>query len=138
LVGGILFERSTVRSEANNVIARIDHIQLAAPKGSELAARQFYGALLGLPEIEKPAALRARGGCWFQCGDQQIHIGVEANFRPAKKAHPAFAVTDLAGLRASLIAQAAKITDDDSLPGTRRFFAEDPWGNRLEFVERSS
>jgi catechol 2,3-dioxygenase-like lactoylglutathione lyase family enzyme len=120
------------------VIARIDHIQLAAPKGSELAARQFYGKLLGLPEIKKPAALRARGGCWFQCGDQQIHIGVEADFRPAKKAHPAFAVTDLAGLRESLIAQAATITEVDSLPGTRRFFAEDPWGNRLEFLERFS
>jgi catechol 2,3-dioxygenase-like lactoylglutathione lyase family enzyme len=138
LVGGILFECSTVLCEANNVIARIDHIQLAAPKGSELAARQFYGKLLGLPEIKKPAALRARGGCWFQCGDQQIHIGVETDFRPAKKAHPAFAVTDLAGLRESLIAQAATITEVDSLPGTRRFFAEDPWGNRLEFVERFS
>jgi catechol 2,3-dioxygenase-like lactoylglutathione lyase family enzyme len=120
------------------VIARIDHIQLAAPRGCELAARQFYGTLLGLPEIEKPAALGARGGCWFQCGDQEIHIGVEADFRPAKKAHPAFTVTDLARLRESLLAQAAKIIEDDSLPGTRRFFAEDPWGNRLEFLERSS
>ena len=129
---------STILSEVNLVIVRIDHIQLAAPKGSELAARQFYGELLGLPEIPKPPSLRARGGCWFQCGDQQIHIGVEADFRPAKKAHAAFAVTDLAGVRESLLAQAVKIIEDDSLPGTRRFFAEDPWGNRLEFLEPSS
>jgi len=120
------------------VIARIDHIQLAAPKGCEPAAREFYGSILGLAEIEKPASLRGRGGCWFQCGDQQLHIGVESPFQPAKKAHPAFAVTELAKLRESLIAHAVKITEDDSLPDTRRFFADDPWGNRLEFLERSS
>lgn len=123
-------------SEVNKVIARIDHIQLAAPKGCEPAARDFYGSILGLPEIKKPASLRARGGCWFQCGDQQLHIGVESDFRPAKKAHPAFVVTDLAKLRESLVAQAIKTTEDESLPGTHRFFAEDPWGNRLEFLER--
>jgi catechol 2,3-dioxygenase-like lactoylglutathione lyase family enzyme len=120
------------------VITRIDHIQLAAPKGSEPAAREFYGTILGLPEIEKPASLRARGGCWFRCGDQQLHIGVEADFHPAKKAHPAFAVSDLASLRKALEAHAVKITDDHSLPGTCRVYAEDPWGNRLEFVERPS
>lgn len=120
------------------MIARIDHIQIAAPKGCEEAAREFYGALLGLAEIEKPAALRGRGGCWFQCGEQQLHIGVEADFRPAKKAHPAFAVADLEGLRETLNAHAVKTIDDDSLPGTRRFFAEDPWGNRLEFLEQLS
>jgi catechol 2,3-dioxygenase-like lactoylglutathione lyase family enzyme len=120
------------------VIARIDHIQLAAPKGCEPAAREFYGSILGLAEIEKPASLRGRGGCWFQCGDQQLHIGVESPFQPAKKAHPAFAVTELAKLRESLIAHAVKITEDDSLPDPRRFFADDPWGNRLEFLERSS
>jgi catechol 2,3-dioxygenase-like lactoylglutathione lyase family enzyme len=117
------------------LIAYIDHIQIAAPKGCEPAARKFYGWLLGLREIEKPAPLRARGGCWFQCGDQQVHIGVEADFCPAKKAQSAFAVSDLARLRASLIAHAVKITEDDSLPGTHRFFAEDPWGNRIEFIE---
>jgi catechol 2,3-dioxygenase-like lactoylglutathione lyase family enzyme len=120
------------------VITRIDHIQLAAPKGCEAAAREFYGSILGLAEIEKPASLLARGGCWLQCGDQQLHIGVEIDFRAAKKAHPAFAVTDLAKLRGSLAEHAVKITDDDSLPGTRRFFAEDPWGNRLEFLEANS
>ena len=120
------------------MITRIDHIQLAAPKGSEPAAREFYGTILGLPEIEKPASLRARGGCWFRCGDQQLHIGVEADFHPAKKAHPAFAVADLARLRKALEARAVRITDDNSLPGTRRFYTEDPWGNRLEFLEPPS
>ncbi len=122
-------------SRTNNLIVRIDHIQLAAPKGCEAAAREFYGGLLGLREIEKPDALRRRGGCWFECGEQQIHIGVEEEFRPAKKAHPAFAVSDLDALRESLKAHAVKTIDDNSLPGTRRFFAEDPWGNRLEFLE---
>ena len=116
------------------MIARIDHVQLAAPKGCEAAAREFYGLILGLPEIEKPDSLRARGGCWFQCGDQQVHVGVESDFRAAKKAHPAFAVTDLAKLRESLAGHGVKVTDDDSIPGTLRFFAEDPWGNRLEFL----
>lgn len=85
--------------------------------------------------MEKPESLRARGGCWFQCGGQQLHIGVEKDFRPAKKAHPAFVVRDLDELRQALLARGVKINDDTSLPGTRRFFAEDPWGNRLEFVE---
>ena len=114
---------------------RLDHIQLAAPEGCEAAAREFYGAILGLLEIEKPAPLRARGGCWFACGAHQLHIGVERDFRPAKKAHPAFAIADLDALRQKLAAHAIPIVDDDAIPGTRRFFAEDPWGNRLEFVE---
>jgi len=117
------------------MICGIDHIQMAAPRGCEEAARAFYGAILGLAEIEKPEQLRARGGCWFACGKQQIHIGVEAVFQPAKKAHPAFAVKDLEELRKSLQARFVRITEDDSLPEVRRFFAEDPWGNRLEFLE---
>jgi catechol 2,3-dioxygenase-like lactoylglutathione lyase family enzyme len=117
------------------MISRIDHIQMAAPKGCEAAAREFYGLLLGLREIEKPPSLRARGGCWFECGGQQLHIGVASDFHPAKKAHPAFAVPDLDGLRSRLEARNIRITEDDSLPGTRRFYAEDPFGNRLEFLE---
>lgn len=120
------------------MITRIDHVQLAAPAGCESASREFYGSILGPAEIEKPASLRARGGCWFQCGDQQLHIGVEPDFRSAKKAHPAFAVPDLDKLRAVLQSHSVKIIDDDSLPGTRRFFAEDPFGNRLEFLESRS
>ncbi len=113
----------------------MDHVQIAAPEGCESAAREFYGSILGMEEVEKPPILRARGGCWFQCGGQQIHIGVERDFRPAKKAHPAFAVADLDGLRAALAAQGIVVVDDAELPSIRRFYAEDPWGNRLEFIE---
>ena len=116
-------------------VARIDHIQIAAPRGCEPAARGFYGSVLGMKEIEKPPVLAARGGCWFECGSQQVHIGVEPNFQPARKAHPAFAVFDLDELRAALVAQRVTVLDDENLPGARRFYAEDPWGNRLEFVE---
>ena len=121
----------------NPRVARIDHIQIAAPAGCETAAREFYGAVLGMEEIAKPQALRARGGCWFQCGDRQVHIGVESDFRPAKKAHPAFAVADLDGLRESLLRRGAPVSDD-ALAESRRFYSEDPWGNRLEFVEVES
>jgi catechol 2,3-dioxygenase-like lactoylglutathione lyase family enzyme len=116
-------------------VARFDHIQIAAPEGCESAAREFYGLLLGMKEIEKPPVLRARGGCWFECGSQQLHIGVKRNFQPAKKAHPAFAVVHLDELRNILTARGVSVVDDDNLPGARRFYAEDPWGNRLEFVE---
>ncbi len=115
-------------------IAAINHIQIAAPKGSELAARKFYGELLDMTEIEKPAELRARGGCWFQCGAQQLHIGIEADFRPAKKAHPAFNVVDLEALRRSLQAAGVAVVENATLPGVTRFYAEDPFGNRLEFL----
>jgi len=115
-------------------VTRIDHIQIAAPAGCEEAAREFYGGILGLKEIEKPEALRARGGCWFECGDRQVHIGIEKDFRPAKKAHPAFAVAHFDRLRETL-ARRGIVLMDESIPGTRRFYADDPWGNRLEFVE---
>jgi len=119
-------------------IAHLDHLQIAAPEGCEAAARDFYGALLGMREIEKPESLRARGGCWFECGAQQLHIGVEKDFRPAKKAHPGFAASNLDELRQALLARGVKVTDDASIPGVRRFHTEDPWGNRLEFVECSA
>ena len=118
-----------------NRILSIDHIQLAAPPGCEAVAQEFYGSILGLAEIDKPATLRARGGCWFQCGDQQLHIGVEPDFRAAKKAHPAFSVSDLDELRATLQSRNIRIDDDNSIPGARRFYSEDPFGNRLEFIE---
>lgn len=119
-------------------VARIDHIQIAAPQGCEAAAREFYGGILGLKEIAKPPVLEARGGCWFECGSQQLHVGVERDFRPARKAHPAFAVADLDQLRETLVLRRVPVVDDDNLPGARRFYAEDPWGNRLEFVEISA
>jgi catechol 2,3-dioxygenase-like lactoylglutathione lyase family enzyme len=116
-------------------VARIDHIQIAAPEGCETAARDFYGSLLGLEEIEKPPLLRARGGCWFQCGSQQLHIGVERPFHAAKKAHPAFLVPRFDELRNAFIEWGIPVVDDNDIPGTRRLYAEDPRGNRLEFVE---
>ncbi len=119
-----------------NQIAHIDHLQIAAPEGCEAAAREFCGTLLGLKELEKPPALRGRGGCWFQCGPQQLHIGVESEFRPAKKAHPAFAVLNFDALRNSLLARGIRVVDDASIPSTPRLHAEDPWGNRLEFVQQ--
>lgn len=119
-------------------IARLDHIQIAAPPGCEAAAREFYGGLLGLREIPKPASLKSRGGCWFECGSQQLHTGVEPEFRPARKAHPAFAVTDLNDLRKTLLDRNIQVTEDSSLTGSHRLFVHDPWGNRLEFLESPS
>jgi catechol 2,3-dioxygenase-like lactoylglutathione lyase family enzyme len=110
---------------------RLDHVQLAAPAGCENEARAFFGDALGLRELEKPDALAARGGIWFELADgRQLHIGVEEPFAPARKAHPAFAVDDLDALAARI----GDVTWDDELPGVRRFYAVDPWGNRLEFL----
>ncbi len=114
-------------------ITGIDHVQVAAPSGCENAARAFYGDLLGLEELRKPEALQGRGGCWFRAGGQELHVGVESSFAPALKAHPGFVVADLASLRAALHDAGIVTHDDDSIPGSRRFFAADPFGNRLEF-----
>ena len=116
-------------------IAGIDHIQIAAPKGCEAEARSFFSELLGLEEIEKPDVLRSRGGCWFKIGSSQLHIGVEEDFRPARKAHPAFAVRDVEVLFETLAHAGIRCVRDEALPGVRRFYADDPWGNRLEFTE---
>ena len=117
-------------------IEDIDHVQLAAPQDCEDAARRFFGELLGMPEIEKPVALRTRGGCWFQAGPRQLHIGVEEDFRPAAKAHPAFTVRDIDALYARLDAAAVPCKWDVAIGEVRRFFASDPWGNRIEFTSR--
>lgn len=119
----------------NSQIIGIDHVQLAAPAGCEAEARRFFGEYLGLQEIPKPDLLAKRGGVWFQCGAQQIHIGVEDPFRPAKKAHPAFIVRSLSSLRERLESYGIKVQMDTSIPGVGRFFTEDPFGNRLEFAE---
>ena len=116
-------------------IAGIDHVQVAAPPGGEEAARRFYGELLGLPELEKPPALRGRGGAWFGCGAQQLHVGIEDPFSPARKAHPALCAADAAGVAERLVAAGAPVTWDDGIPGLRRFYTEDPFGNRLEITE---
>ena len=118
------------------MLGGIDHVQLAAPPGCEEAARRFFGELLGLAEVEKPEQLRARGGVWFRMGAQQLHVGVEEEFAPARKAHPAFAVLAYDELQSRLRAAGVEVTDDDALPGVRRCYLHDPWGNRLELVER--
>ena len=112
----------------------IDHVQVAGPHGCEAAARVFYGELLGLREIPKPPELAARGGVWFAVGPQELHIGVEADFRPARKAHPALTCADADALAASLEASGAPVSWDGTVPGVRRFFTADPFGNRLEIV----
>ena len=113
----------------------LDHVQLAMPAGREQEARAFYGYLLGLPELVKPAELARRGGAWFQCGDLQLHLGVERQFSPAKKAHPALRVTELSALSAALAVAGCAVTQDTSVPTIRRAFTEDPFGNRIELVE---
>ncbi len=119
------------------LVTGIDHIQIAAPPGCEAAARHFFGELLQLAEIEKPDALRTRGGCWFQVGTWQLHIGVDPSFRPATKAHPAFTAGDIDGLFDILQAAGFPCTWDHALDGVRRFYVNDPWGNRLEFLRES-
>jgi catechol 2,3-dioxygenase-like lactoylglutathione lyase family enzyme len=115
-------------------IVGLDHVQLAAPPGCEEAARAFFGALLGLEEVEKPEPLRARGGVWFALGAQQLHVGIEEPHAPARKAHPALAVRDLDAAAARLEAAGREASWDRSLPGVRRFYTADPWGNRIELI----
>lgn len=117
------------------MVVGVHHVLIGAPPGCEPEARAFYGELLGLVEVPKPPGLRERGGVWFRCGQQEIHVGVEADFRPARKAHPAFLVQDLDGLRQRLVNRGIPVTDDVPLPGYRRFHARDPFGNRLEFLQ---
>jgi catechol 2,3-dioxygenase-like lactoylglutathione lyase family enzyme len=112
----------------------VDHVQLAAPAGCAEDARRFFGHLLGLEELEKPLALRDRGGVWFRVGAQQLHIGVEEPFAPARKAHPAFSVTGYDELLDRLRAAGVAVTDDHSLPDVRRCYVNDPWGNRVELI----
>ena len=114
-------------------IVRLDHVQLAMPRGLEAQAEAFYGGVLGLERVPKPPPLAARGGCWFRAGALELHVGVEDPFAPARKAHPGFVVDDLEALRARLAAQGIAVRDDHDLPGAVRFFADDPFGNRLEF-----
>jgi catechol 2,3-dioxygenase-like lactoylglutathione lyase family enzyme len=117
-------------------IVGLDHVQVAAPPGCEAAARTFYGDLLGLAELTKPAGLAGRGGAWFALGDAQLHVGVTAEFVPASKAHPALRVPAdaLAGLARRLEIAGHQVVWDDAIGGIERFYAADPWGNRIEFV----
>jgi catechol 2,3-dioxygenase-like lactoylglutathione lyase family enzyme len=117
----------------------IDHVQLSMPAGGEASARRFYGEILGLAEIAKPAELAARGGAWFRCGALQLHLGVEADFRPAKRAHPALLVTDLARTLAALTAEGCEVKYDPvAIEGFDRAFTADPFGNRIELLQPST
>ena len=116
-------------------IEGIDHVQLAMPAGREDAAREFYGRLLGLPEVTKPPDLQKRGGVWFENGDVRIHLGVDPDFRPARKAHPGLRVRDLRSLVSMLRDAGCEVSEYDSLGGALRVFVADPFGNRLELIE---
>lgn len=119
-------------------IGKIDHVQVAAPKGHEEQARKFYGDLLGMKEAGKPEPLKSRGGVWFEFDGFQLHVGVEEPFSPSEKAHPAFVVNGYAALMKHLEERGIKMKKDDSIPGVERFFAFDPFGNRLEFLKEGS
>jgi catechol 2,3-dioxygenase-like lactoylglutathione lyase family enzyme len=112
----------------------IDHVQLAMPAGGEEQAQAFYGTLLGMKEVAKPLELAKRGGCWFECGPVQIHLGVESDFRPARKAHPALRCFDYHGLVERLCAAGVEVIPDHSIPGVERCHIADPFGNRIELI----
>jgi catechol 2,3-dioxygenase-like lactoylglutathione lyase family enzyme len=116
-------------------IVRIDHVQLAMPRGGEDRARAFFSEALGIPEVPKPPELAKRGGCWFERGDLKIHLGVEADFRPARKAHPALEVSDLPGLVGKLRSLGHAAKEDEPLEGYLRVYVDDPFGNRIELLE---
>lgn len=112
----------------------VHHIQVAIPAGGEDRARGFYRDLLGLTEIDKPASLHSLGGVWFSTGTIDLHLGVEANFAPAKKAHVAYQVADLAAVAEAMTHAGFAVIPDDRLPGFDRFYTEDPFGNRVEIL----
>ncbi len=113
----------------------LHHVQLAIPQGAEQMCRAFWHEVLGFTELEKPAALAARGGCWFRDGGVEVHLGVENDFQPARKAHPGILVRGIDALAARLEAQGVEVWWDEDFPGMRRFYTADPFGNRLEMLE---
>jgi catechol 2,3-dioxygenase-like lactoylglutathione lyase family enzyme len=117
------------------MIAGIDHVQLAAPPGSEERLRAYYTGVLGMTELAKPPVLAARGGCWFRAGDAVLHLGIEQDFRPAGKAHPGIRVDGIHDFAKDVQVRGATVVWDYDLPGHERFYSEDPVGNRLEFLE---
>ena len=116
-------------------IVGIEHVQLAMPAGGEDLARRFYRDVLGLPELPKPPKLAARGGCWFENDRAKIHLGVDKDFRPATKAHPALLVDGLEAIAAACNAAGFKVVEDEPLEGYDRLFVSDPFGNRIELLE---
>jgi len=123
------------RYPAGMSLRAIHHIQLAMPEGAEARAREFFEGLLGLSEVPKPPVLAGRGGAWFEAGDVQVHLGVEAGFAPARKAHPGFLVDDLAALLARLADAGVDVRPDEDLPGFQRAYVDDPFGNRIELMQ---
>ena len=118
-------------------VVGIEHVQLAMPRGEEDRARAFYSGILGIPEIPKPPELAKRGGVWFESESLKLHLGVEAEFRPARKAHPALLVEDLRALVALLRERGIQVIDDEALEGFMRVYVADPFGNRIELMEPS-
>jgi catechol 2,3-dioxygenase-like lactoylglutathione lyase family enzyme len=116
-------------------VVALDHIQLAMPAGEETRARDFYSGVLGLSEKLKPPNFAVHGGAWFQRGSLKVHLGVEKNFTPARKAHPAFTVDDLDGISALLHDRGYPVIFDEAIPATKRLFTEDPFGNRIELIQ---
>ena len=116
-------------------VLSIEHVQLAMPAGGENEARGFYSGVLGIPEVPKPPHLALRGGVWFESGRLKIHLGVEADFRPARKAHPALLVEGLGHLVEALQTSGYPIVDDEPLDGYQRVYVSDPFGNRIELME---
>ena len=119
-------------------ITRLDHVQLAMPPGREADARAFYEGVLGIPEVVKPENLRARGGCWFELGAVKVHLGVESDFHPARKAHPAFLVDDLPAFTEAMTHAGFAVTTDEPLEGYDRVYVSDPFGNRIELLEQNA
>jgi len=115
-------------------VERLDHVQLAMPADAEDRATHFYESVLGIPRVPKPAQLAARGGCWFERDGLRVHLGVEEDFRPARKAHPALAVTGIDALCAALEAAGHPVRRAEDVPGQPQFYVDDPFGNRIELV----
>jgi catechol 2,3-dioxygenase-like lactoylglutathione lyase family enzyme len=118
-------------------IAAIDHVQLAMPPGEEERATEFYQDVLGMEVVSKPLSLQASGGVWFKAGDAELHLGVESDFRAARKAHPALRVEDLDGFASRCEAAGYPVHWDERYPGVRRFYVNDPFGNRIELCSSS-
>jgi catechol 2,3-dioxygenase-like lactoylglutathione lyase family enzyme len=123
------------REALGYALGGLHHVQLAIPPGSEDRCRAFWRDVLGMVELEKPSVLAARGGCWFRGGGLEVHLGVDQDFRPSGKAHPGIRVTSLRALAKRLEASGVEVTWDDDFPDHDRFYASDPLGNRLEFLE---
>ena len=116
-------------------VVRLDHVQLAMPAGSEAEAVAFYEGILGIAQVPKPDHLATRGGCWFEDGDLKVHLGVDFDFRPATKAHPAFVVDDVRSIASGVAAAGFAVKDDEPLDGYDRVYVTDPFGNRIELMQ---